>query len=301
MRMNNLNLKLVFAFMVFGITFTSCDDSNEADVAAVVEKITEDDAIALVEADDISDEVDNMVDDYIFEDYNASSRTDVSSKTFGGGNGNGFGGLPDCVTRTVEEEGDTKTVTLDFGDGCELPNEHILTGKIILVYIKDEDTQTVNVTKTFDGFTFNDVAVEGENTFVRTKANANGVPESTKIMDVTYTWPDGEFISRVGTKTREWIEGSETKTWGDNVYLITGNWKSTFKDGTVRSVTITTELMRKMACRFIVSGVMEIEKGDRVGTLDFGDGTCDNVAIFTDVDGVETEIALKKRFQNKKD
>jgi len=102
-------------------------------------------------------------------------------------------------------------------------------------------------------------------------------------------------MSRVGEKTREWIEGYDTRTWGDNVYLITGNWTNTFKDGTIFSATITEPLRREMSCRYIVSGIVEFVKGDATGSLNFGDGTCDNLAIYTNAEGVETEIVLRRR------
>ncbi len=132
-----------------------------------------------------------------------------------------------------------------------------LSGRTIMSYVKDEEAGTTTITHTFDEFFFNDVAVEGENIIVRVEANENGNPQSTKTIDVTHTWPDGEFNSRAGTKVREWIEGDETKTWADNVYLITGNWTSTFKDGTVFSSNITQALRREMVCRFTVSGTIE--------------------------------------------
>jgi hypothetical protein len=290
MKMNVLKLKLVLIFLMSAFIFTSCEDENAIDTTPVAEEISDDEAIALVESDDISDEVDNIIDDYLFEDFSLNSRTEAA-KTDGGP----FGGMPDCVTKTVVWEVNTKTVTLDFGDGCELPNGHILAGKIIMSYLFDIELSTITVSQTFEGFSFNDVTVVGENTIVRIRENENGNPESTKTIDMTITWPDGEFVSRVGTKTREFIEGYDTKTWGDNVFLIRGNWTNTFKDGTVCSATITVDLRREMSCRFIVSGIIKFTKNDLTGSLDYGDGTCDNIGIYTNSEGVESEIILKRR------
>ena len=54
-------------------------------------------------------------------------------------------------------------------------------------------------------------------------------------------------------------------------------------------------LKRDMSCRFIVSGILKIERPNMEGTIDFGDGNCDNVATFTDDEGNETEIKLKRK------
>ncbi|WP_372794114.1 hypothetical protein [Lutibacter sp.] len=290
--MNNLKLKLVAVFMLSGLVFTSCEDSNlveVTDLAEVVDVISDEEAIALVESDDISDEVDNIIDDFLYDDLNLSSK-DEALKT-----DDRFGGMPDCVVKTVVIDGTIKTVTLDFGDGCELPNGNIISGKIIMSYSFDLELQIITVIQSFEGFAFNDITIVGENTIVRIKENENGNPESTKTIDMTLTWTDGEFVSRVGTKTREWIEGYDTIIWDDNVYLITGNWTNTFKDGTVCSAIITEALRREMSCRFIVSGIIEFTKGELTSSLNFGDGTCDDIAVITNSDGVETEIILKRR------
>jgi hypothetical protein len=61
------------------------------------------------------------------------------------------------------------------------------------------------------------------------------------------------------------------------------------------SATIIEPLIRKTACRFIVSGTIDKQKHNRSGVLNFGEGTCDNVAIFTTDTGEEIEIVLRKR------
>ena len=282
-------------FMVGGLIITSCENSNSDDMEeTLIGSLSEDETIALVESDDISDEIDNVVEDFLSEELDGLSKEEASKsgeKT--------IGGRPDCVTRTIVENGNMKSVTLDFAENCTLPNGHVLTGQIILTYEKDDDSKTKMITKTFNNFSFNNVTVEGENIIVRTRKNENGNPQSIKTIDVLHTWPDGESISKKGTKTREWVEGYETKTWGDNVFLITGNWSSSFKDGRVCSANIDLALRREMACRFIVSGIIQIDKGLISGELNYGDGTCDNLAVFTDNEGNETERILRERKRHK--
>lgn len=290
MKMKKLNLKLVLVYLVTVLFFVNCEN-NSSEIVVDTESISEEEAIALIESDDISDEVSNIVDDILGIESSIGYKDDASKSP----EESHHGGIPDCATKTVEEGETSKTVTVDFGEGCELPNGHILSGKIIVIKTHDEEGGTGTITHTFDGFFFNDVSVQGENTIVRVQENENGNPQSAKTINVLHTWPGGEFNSRVGTKVREWIEGQRTTTWGDNVFLITGDWTSTFKDGTVFSSEITQALRREMSCRFTVSGTIEIDRGDTVGLLNFGDGTCDNLAIFTDSEGEETEITLRKR------
>ncbi len=281
--MKTLNFKL-FMFMAIGSLFiTSCEKNNDV---TLTDPISDADAIAVVEANDISDDINNVVDDYLMENEGMSARPSEESKT---------SDILPCVTKTIVITGTTKNVTLDFGEGCELPNGNILKGKIIMSYEMNTDVSSFTVTYSFENFFFNDISVEGENSLVRTRSNDNGNPQSTLTFDIKVTWPDGVYASRKGTKTREWIEGFDTRTFGDNVFLITGNWNATFKDGTVVSANITTPLRREMSCRFIVSGVVELQKNDESGTLDFGDGTCDNIATFTNANGESHEITLRGR------
>jgi hypothetical protein len=162
-------------------------------------------------------------------------------------------------------------------------------------YIFDRDARSVTITKTFQNFSFNDVTVTGKNIIVKTWRNSDGNIQSVKTIAVTLKWLDGKTAERTGIKTREWVEGKGTRTWGDNVFLITGNVTTTFENGTVFTSEIIVPLRREMACRFIVSGVVEISKGNRQGTLDYGDGTCDNKATFTPLEGVVKEITLRRR------
>lgn len=288
--MKNSVLKLVTIFVVSAFIFSSCEDSVSEEIILTAGLITEDEAIAIVESDDIADEIDNVVDDVLAEDFGLVSKEDASKND----DANKYG-RPECLTKTIVLEGKSKTVTLDFGEGCELPNGHILSGKIVMSYIFDLEAKSITITKSFQDFFFNDVALEGENTILKTWKNSEGNTQSVKNINVTLTWSDGETAKRVGTRTREWLEGKDTKTWGDNVFSITGNVTTTFKNGTVFTSEIIEPLRREMACRFIVSGTKEISKGERQGTLDYGDGSCDNTATFINLDGEVKEITLRKR------
>ena len=166
MKIYKFKTAFLLAFLVGGFFFVSCEDGEVINAPEIAEVITEDETIAIVEADDVSDELDNLIDDYLFED-GLSSKDELASKNEGD-RGNG---RPDCVVKTVEMDGTTRTVTFDFGEGCEFPNGHIIAGKIIISHEYDVDAMTMTVTQTYEGFTFNDVTVEGQNTIVRTKEN----------------------------------------------------------------------------------------------------------------------------------
>ncbi len=275
---------LVMIFVASAFIFTSCENSETIND---VEPISEEDTITTVEADDVLNDVDSLVDDLWGSiDASAAAKSD--------GNKNPY---LSCMIKTRVIEGNTTIITLNFGSDCTLPFQNVvLSGKIMMEYVKDASTKTVTIKYSYDDFYYNDLKIEGTNEVSKIKENESGLREHTRVFDIKVIWPDGEFITRKGEKVRTFIEGYETiGNWGDNVFSITGNWNITFKNGNVMSTTIIDPLIRKTACRFIVSGTIEKQKNNRSGILDFGDGTCDNVAVFTTDTGEEIEIVLRKR------
>lgn len=279
--MKKQKLKLsIIALALIGLVFTSCSD-NEAVIddnltSEVDLKTVEEEA----EVDKISDETSAIIEEAYLTAESPESKSNVTDRY-----------LPDCVTITIVLVQNMKTVTIDFGDGCELRNGNFVSGKIILEYEKDPG---VSVMKSFefDGFTFNDKSVEGSGSILRERSNQNGNPQATRTGDVTVTWPDGTYANKNGTKVREMIEGQDTFAWGDNVFLITGNWKFTKKNGTVLSAEIIEPLRRELACKFLVSGIIDLNKNENNAVLNYGDGACDDLATVSINGGEEREIHL---------
>lgn len=205
--------------------------------------------------------------------------------------------LPDCVTITTVVTSTSKEKTIDFGEGCELPNGNVLSGIIMLSYLKDMEMATNMLSLTLDNFTFNGVSVEGSAEVERMRSNENGNPQSDAAANFSGVWPDGGTASFSGNRTREWIEGYGSGFWGDNVYLISGMGTYTGKFDNVFVKETISPLRRELSCRFLVSGILEISRNDTTVSLDFGDGSCDATGILTYPNGDTEEIFLR-RFKN---
>ena len=204
--------------------------------------------------------------------------------------------LPDCVTITTVVTSTTKEKSIDFGEGCELPNGNVLSGIIYLSYSKEMDLAIQTLSLDLENFVFNGVAVEGSAAVERMRSNANGNPQAEAVASFSSEWPDGTTASFTGNRTREWIEGFGTGFWGDNVFLISGEGTYTGKSGNVFMKETITPLRRELACRFIVSGILEISRNDATASLDFGDGSCDAIGVLTHPDGSSEEIYLRRFF-----
>ncbi len=201
--------------------------------------------------------------------------------------------LPDCATIITEITDTSKEVIVNFGsEGCELRNGHIVKGKINMSYAVDVDAMILTINYDLEDFFVDDIQFEGSRTVTRQRANDNGNPQYSMNLNLAVTFVDGTQASRTGSKTREWVEGSFNGNWGDNVFLITGAWETNFANGNTHSTTITTALRREASCRFLVGGVVDLVRTNYRGTLNYGNGECDNKATFTNADGEEREILL---------
>lgn len=278
--MNSRKFKLgVLTSLLFSVLlFTSCEKEVLTSDDLSTESVEKS-----AEIDVASDAVSSIVEEVFVTEEGITGRSTQAYVSF----------LPPCMTRTVVISGLTKTVTLDFGEACDMPNGNHLSGIITIEYVVNPAELTRTLTYSFTEFYFNYKNIAGGGSIFREFENTNGNPQSTKNHDITVTWPNGDSAQRVGVKIREWIEGVGSGTWGDNVYLITGNWTTNFPNGDVNTGLVSTPLRRELACQFLVSGVVDLTHNNHEGTLDFGDGSCDNIAIFTGENGVEHTIILE--------
>jgi hypothetical protein len=105
---------------------------------------------------------------------------------------------------------------------------------------------------------------------------------------------NGGTISWNSSREREWIQGFETGNRWDDIYLITGEASGIRPNGSTWTREIINPLRIELACRFIVSGTVEIiPEGRPARILDYGNGDCDNVATVI-VNGVTYTIYLTR-------
>ena len=246
--------------------FTSCQDDNQ-DIEEV--NFSTEDSTRSAIADDIAEGTLNIMENgYEENEGEPSPFTRVSL-------------FPSCTTVTITTNGNGGTIILDFGDSCELNNGAIVSGKISMVYgAIVSGTRTINYT--FDNYTYNGNGVAGGGEIFREIANVNGNPQSTVNELITVSFPNLTITAtREGERVVEWVEGVGSGTWTDNVYQVTGNWDTTFTNGFSRRGVVTEVLVRKLACMYLVSGKLMVEQDGLSGEIDWGNGSCDNLATFT--------------------
>jgi hypothetical protein len=192
---------------------------------------------------------------------------------------------------TALTSGTQVTKTIDFGTtGCTLNNGNVVRGKIIITFVYQPDATSHTITYSFDNFYHNNIKFEGTKTFTRSRTTATATSPSHPIvvmqLEMTITMPNGDVYTRVGSRTRELVEGYSTDAFLDNIYRITGSWTTTNENGNQHTATITEPLMAKMSCiavnkPILARGIITFIRNNVTSTLNYGDGECDNLAVFT--------------------
>lgn len=268
----------IIAFAAFALVMTGCQKKNDIQLEDTT--VSQDDAYAEATFDNVSDIANEAYD--LKTDGNLKS-TD-GNRMF----------LSDCATITLDTIGFPCTLTIDFGEtNCLCNDGKYRRGKILVSFTgRYRDPGTV-ITHSFENYYVNDNSVEGTKVVTNMGQNENGnLYYTIEVVGVIQRVGDNSTFSWNSSRVREWIQGSDTRNRWDDIYLITGTAHGVRPNGLTWEKEITNALRVELACRFIVSGTMEIRPEDRpVRVLDFGDGECDNIATVT-VNGVTYTIHL---------
>jgi hypothetical protein len=274
-------LSLIIGLAVFtGITvmLSSCNKDN--DIPGTDLSVVSDDAYA----ESTFDNVTNLTD----EAYDYASNNFKSTQ--------GWRFLSDCATVTLDTTSFPYLLTIDFGDtNCLCNDGRYRRGKILVSFTGRYYHPGTIITTTFDEYYVNDNQVEGTKTVTNMGFNdGNNMYWDIAVNGVITLANGGGTITWNSQREREWIDGIQTpdNKWDDK-YLITGTANGVRANGLHWTRTIVNPLRIELACRFIVSGTVNIRpEGRALRVLDFGDGTCDNIATVT-INGTTYTIYLR--------
>lgn len=187
-----------------------------------------------------------------------------------------------CATVTFDTASSPKKMTVDFGSvNCTCQDGRNRRGKIITTFTgRYRDAGTV-ITHTFEDYFVDDNQILGTKTVTNTTGTVFTIHVDGQIILAnsagTITW--------ISDRVRTWTQGYNTLLWLDDVYEVTGTASGTNAAGKNFTINITNPLVRKMqlgCARNFVQGTLEIEvDGGHTRTLDYGDGTCDNIGTLT--------------------
>ena len=295
--------KLLFIFLLgIGFAFTSCDNA--------------DDNVKLIDENDLNITDVSAVIDTEVAIANVMTEADYESDMFsleestiklGGQYGYRLRNLAELYKRwrcykddmgpevTVvdgDNDGFPKTITIDYGEGVTLRNGRVLSGIVTIIVSAPPRTDGAMREITYQEFMIDSIGIAGYKKIIF--SGEQGVSRKFEHEhDLNFTFADETEVSCVGNKTKEWVEGLDTSyDRADDKIHITGQDVFVDTEGNEFKKEIEDYLLRLGACKFIVSGVVVYsQNGEEFASVDFGDGTCDDKAIKTTVDG-EEEITL---------
>ncbi len=268
--------------------FTACQKSDTGSMAKLSD-------------DEVATAADNTLMENLLDD--AMDAADLAVMTVDSWIYNGEGStlksatVDTCPKISVDHPDSTrwpKVITIDYGDLCTGFYGQTRSGKIVITiwgrYMKPGSKRVVKLVDYY----VNGIHVEGTRTVMNEGRNdAGNLVFSVELKNGKITKNDTTIMTREYVRFREWVNGEKTRNRWDDVFFITGEAQGTNFRGHTYHKTIVNPLEWARTCRFIKSGTVTIRIDDKPPfTLDYGDGTCDNLATITRGD-VTKEIQLK--------
>lgn len=269
--------QLLAAIMLFSLAFSihSCKKANQIDGEEIETtfQMGSDQAFS----DDITEDANDMM-------MQVAVEKNVAGGNFGpdpGGTTNDF--IP-CATVTVTPQtGFPKTIVIDFGTACTYMGV-TRSGKINIVISDSIRRSGSTAVMTFDNYYVNLYKIEGTITWTNTSTPATR-SWSRKTENGKITSPNGRYWLHYGMRYVTQTGGVNTPIdITDDVFSITGDHTVTNAANVSRTCTVLEALQKKNACANIDKGKLKIQGPNHYAIVDFGDGTCDNLATIS-IDG----------------
>ncbi len=251
------------AFLATGLFLVySCSDDAETNNDVV---LTQTDVQAVLETDDITGGIDVA----LFELYNAAGTTSKTQSN-------------ECYSAQYTDTGYVATF-----NNCVLNGTENINGTLTVTY--NANNEQGSFSASYDDFYVGDIKINGTRSYVLSTDTEGNSVSFEITSELTVEMADGSIISDDGNR-------SFTLTFGDSAetttYSIAGTWTVVY-EGNTYNVTVNAPLTSSVTCGYIAEGDMTVSKNGLTVNVDFGDSTCDNVAMVTYPNGVEEEITLR--------
>jgi hypothetical protein len=176
-----------------------------------------------------------------------------------------------------------KTLTLDFGTGCTSADGVFRKGKLIYLFTGSLLDAASTASVTFDQYVVNGYGLQGTYSITNNSTPQIGLSFTTQVTNGIITYPSGKNYHYSHNKTFILTSGLATPLdITDDVYSITGNSSFSNAEGASLVFNSTSPLVKAVSCHNVSAGVVSFVYNQAIsGTIDFGDGACDNLATLT--------------------
>jgi len=185
---------------------------------------------------------------------------------------------------------------VDFGEGCEDPRGNMRKGAIVVEYEGAWNEPGAHWSITFVAYSINGVGIEGTRTVSVISVTDSLITYDVTLIDGIITWLDGRVATREVHRRRE-RERHENHLL--DRLIIYGTAQGTLCNGHGYYIEIVEPLIYDRRCAaegviIPVEGKKFIKHGNRELTVDYGDGTCDNIVTLTNKNGRTVRYVVGK-------
>lgn len=206
---------------------------------------------------------------------------------FGGFGGFGLfhaGDLGPCTVITFDTASNARAITIDYGTGCICWDQRTRSGQIIISWTGPYVQTGSSFYITSNNYFVNNNKFAMHKSVVNSGVNGQGQPYFNVTESDTLTLDSTQqTITWASNRVRTWTAGYTTPyVLLDDEYSISGSGRGTDRDGDAYTCTIVNPLIIKFGCPWIEAGSFAFDstKFSQL-TIDFGTGTCDNIATVT--------------------
>jgi len=275
------NFSLAFcSLLVFSFTFNSCTKDE-------VVNFTDTNSIVASATIDGINELDFQTGTQVtFENALSKNASATNVKSL----------LGACAVVTIDNvtpNSFPKIITIDFGTGCTT-NGITRKGKlkITLSGLVSTPKSTMKIER--ENYYVNGMKVEGVILYTNETTTA-AVPQwSRTITNGKLTSVDGSVYFNSGSHTIRQTEGASTPLiLADNTYeMISGDHMVSKENGAKLTLSVAAPLVKKYDCNYVSKGKLNVKGPLLNGTLDYGNGDCDNKLTYTHENGIVFNLTM---------
>lgn len=192
---------------------------------------------------------------------------------------------PNATIQVVPSDGTyPKTVTIDYGAGTLCRDGRTRQGSVVLQFSGPMRQSGSELTIQLNNYMVNNVKIAGTKT-IRNLSADGVIKYSVTVEGGSVQFANGRGFTFSENKIRTKVAGMATSDVSDDVFSIEGSTMVKYANGVTVTRTTETPLIKPVACRWIVQGIMKVQINERIHSIDFGDGTYDNLAVVTTANG----------------
>ncbi len=254
----------LFLLGCMSIFVFSCSTDKDVQLSQQEETISADEIDRVLDTDSYTSSVDMVIADLV---KNRSAKTSRLN----------------CFETSYSETG----YVVNFND-CSIEGSERISGTLSVTYMVGNEERAY--TATYTDLTVGDVIINGTRAFDLSGSEGSNITFAIES-NMTITLDDGSIVEERGAKNISF--DFDEDSYQNSLLTLSGNWTLKVDDNNY-VVNITSPLETKfLNCRYIGKGIMNFNKNGLSVTVDFGDGTCDDVAAVTFPDGTVSEIRIK--------